>query len=56
MFYPTPEYTKTVLADRERDIQRFVTARNARRAGIESPKSQGRRWRRRIRLRDPLRA
>jgi hypothetical protein len=55
VIYQTPEYTKAVLAERERDIQRFITARNARRAGSESPKSQGRR-RRRIRLRDPLRA
>jgi hypothetical protein len=55
MFYQSPEYAKAVIADREREVQHMRLVRQAKQASSENKRTETSR-RRRIRLRDPLKA
>jgi hypothetical protein len=55
VIYYTPEYTRAILADREREIEKMRTVRKARQARSETVKPAGGR-RRRTRHRKPLEA
>jgi len=55
MFYQSPEYTRAVIADREREIQQMRLIRQAKRARSEARNAEPRR-KRTIRLRRPVRA
>jgi hypothetical protein len=55
MMYPSLEFTRAVIADRERELQKMRAVRKARQARSESVQPAGGR-RRRTRHRKPLEA